>query len=57
MKAGYSKIDITPALGANLNGYYRERYADHVIEPLYVTSVAYSDGTNTALTIRNEERI
>ncbi len=51
MKAGYSKIDITPQLGAVLNGYYRERYADHVIKPLYVTSVAYTDGNQTVLTI------
>ncbi len=51
MQAGYSKIDITPPLGANLNGYYRERFSDHVIEPLYVTTVAYSDGINTVLTI------
>ena len=48
MKAGIAKIDITPPLGAVLNGYYRERYADHVIEPLYVTALAFSDGTNTA---------
>ena len=51
MKTGFAKIEITPPLGSNLNGYYRERYADHVIEPLYVASVAYSDGENTALTI------
>ena len=51
MKAGFSKLDITPPLGCVLNGYYKERYADRVIEPLYVTSVAYSDGKTTALTI------
>lgn len=51
MKAGIAKLDITPPLGAVLNGYYRERYADRVIEPLYVTSLAFSDGTNTALAI------
>ena len=51
MKAGIAKIDITPPLGAVLNGYYRERYADHVIEPLYVTALAFSDGDNTALAI------
>jgi len=51
MKAGIAKIDITPKLGAALNGYYRERYADHVIEPLYVTALACSDGENTVLTI------
>lgn len=51
MKAGISKIDITPPLGAVLNGYYRERYADRVIEPLYVTALAFSDGEKTALAI------
>jgi len=51
MKAGFSKKDITPPLGANLNGYYRERYSDHVIEPLYATALAFSDGTHTALAI------
>lgn len=51
MKAGIAKIDITPPLGANLNGYYRERYSDRVIEPLYATALAFSDGVNTALAI------
>ena len=32
MKAGFSKLDITPPLGCVLNGYYKERYADRVIE-------------------------
>lgn len=51
MKAGYSKIDITPSLGCILNGYYDPRYADRVIEPLYVTTLACSDGENTILAI------
>lgn len=51
MKTGFAKVDITPPLGCVLNGYYRERYADGVIAPLYVTAVAYSDGEQTALTL------
>lgn len=51
MKAGFAKIEITPPLGFNLNGYYNERLATHIIEPLYATCVAYSDGDTTALTI------
>ena len=51
MKAGIAKLDITPELGANLNGYYRERPATRVIEPLYVTALAFSDGENAALAI------
>ena len=51
MKTGFAKIEITPPLGSNLNGYYRERYAERVIEPLYVSAGAYSDGENTAITM------
>jgi len=51
MKAGYAKVDITPPLGAHLNGYYKIRVADHIIEPLFATAVAYTDGENTVVTI------
>lgn len=51
MKAGFGKVDITPPLGICLNGYYKERPADHIIEPLYATAVAYSDGNSTILTV------
>lgn len=51
MKAGFSKIDITPPLGCVLNGYYVERYADRVIEPLNATTLAFSDGEAAALAI------
>ncbi|MBQ9098758.1 MAG: hypothetical protein IJY50_04935 [Clostridia bacterium] len=51
MKAGFAKVDITPPLGCVLNGYYTERYADRVIEPLYAIAVAYSDGQRTAVTV------
>lgn len=51
MKTGFAKIEITPPVGSNMNGYYRERYSEYVVEPLYVSAVAYSDGNHTALTI------
>lgn len=51
MKAGFAKVDITPPLGSNLNGYYKERYATHVIAPLYASALAFSDGETTALAI------
>lgn len=51
MKAGFSRLDITPPLGAVLNGYYRERYADGIYENLYVNTIAFSDGENTAIAI------
>ena len=51
MKTGFAKIEITPPIGSNMNGYYHERYSEYVLESLYVSAVAYSDGKNTALTI------
>jgi len=51
MKTGFAKIEITPSIGSNLNGYYHERYSEYVVDPLYVSAVAYSDGNNTALTM------
>ncbi len=51
MKAGFAKVDITPSIGVNLNGYYKERYSVGIISNLYASAVAYSDGENTILTI------
>lgn len=51
MKTGFAKIEITPSIGSNMNGHYRPHYSEHIIEPLYVSAVAYSDGNNMALTI------
>lgn len=51
MKAGFAKIEITPPLGSNLNGYYKERYSTHIIAPLYASCLAFSDGETTAAAI------
>lgn len=48
-KAGYSKVDITPALGTPMSGYYHHRAADGVIDPLRSRCLALSDGETTAL--------
>lgn len=51
MKAGFAKVNITPPLGAHLNGYYEIRVVDRIIEPIYASAVAYTDGKNTVVTI------
>jgi len=51
LKSGFARVEITPPLGTILVGYYRERYADGVITPLYSNAVAYSDGENTVVTV------
>ncbi len=51
IKAGFSRVDVTPPLGSYLSGYFSDRYAKGMIDPLYLNAVALSDGENTAVII------
>ncbi len=46
VKAGVSRICITPPLGTPLSGYFEPRYASGVRDNLYATAVAFDDGKN-----------
>jgi len=46
---GFARLDITPPLGIHLAGYFEERLADRVIDPLYVSAVAFGYGEKRAL--------
>jgi len=48
-KAGFSRVDITPPLGVFMPGYYQERHAKEILDPLQINMVAFSDGKKTAL--------
>lgn len=50
-KAGYARLDVTPPLGVNISGYYSQRIADGILDNLYASAVAVSDGSNTAVAI------
>ena len=49
--AGYYRIEITPPLGIPLSGYYSRRAMTGILDPLYVTCLAFSDGKNRALVV------
>ena len=51
MKAGYSRLKVTPGLGDVINGYHHPRISDGVLDDLYVTAVAFSDGEQTGVAI------
>ena len=51
MKVGYSRLEITPPLGITINGFWEPRYADGILDPLYATAVAFSDGEKTAVVV------
>lgn len=50
-KAGFARLDITPPFGVNISGYYNQRIADGILDNLYASALAVSDGDNTAIVI------
>ncbi len=42
--SGFSRIDITPPLGICMQGYYSERRAEGILDPLEATCLAFRDG-------------
>ena len=51
IKAGFSRVDVTPPLGTYMSGYFKHRYAKGVIDPIYLNAIALSDGEDTAIII------
>ena len=49
LQAGFARVDITPPLGVSVQGYYEERLADGILDPLYATAVAFDDGERRAV--------
>ena len=48
LEVGFARVNITPQFGVNLQGYYYERHADGILDPLYGNVIAVSDGERTA---------
>ena len=51
MKAGFARLDMTPPLGTPLAGYYSQRLATDVLDPLSLNALVLSDGGSTAVLI------
>ena len=49
LSAGFARVDITPPLGSFMPGYFQDRRAKAVLDPLQINMVAFSDGRTTAL--------
>ena len=49
LKAGFSRVDITPMMGIGIEGYYVDRFADGVLDPLEVNALALSCGESKAV--------
>jgi hypothetical protein len=49
LQAGFARLDMTPPLGTPLAGYYSQRLAQGVLDPLSINALALSDGEHTAV--------
>lgn len=47
LTAGAAQLDITPGLGAHLIGYFNDRIATDIIDPLQAKAIVLSDGETT----------
>ena len=41
MKAGFARLDITPPFGTCISGYFHERRADGILDPLQAHAIAF----------------
>ena len=51
LKAGFARVDITPPFGTPLAGYYEMRYADGILDPIYLNAVALGNEEERILLI------
>ena len=47
LTAGAAQLDITPGLGVHLIGYFNDRIATGIVDPLQAKAIALSDGETT----------
>lgn len=40
LRAGFARVDITPPLGIHINGYFIDRYAEKILDPLEINCLA-----------------
>ena len=45
--AGAASVDITPSLGCHLCGYFTDRVADNIHDPLHAKAIALRSGETT----------
>ena len=49
LQAGYSKVNVNPMLGIPINGYFKPRYAEDILDDLEIVAVALSCGETKTL--------
>ncbi len=51
LRAGFSRLNVTPPMGIEISGYFVPRFADGVLDDLFVDALALEAGENKVLLI------
>ena len=51
LKAGFSRVDVTPPLGTFVPGDFSERYSKTVLDPIYLNALALEVDGNKAVSL------
>jgi hypothetical protein len=49
LKAGFSRVNVTPMMGIHVRGYFKPRYAKGVLDELEINTIALACGESKAL--------
>jgi len=49
LKAGFSRVNVTPPMGIFIRGYFKPRYAEAVLDELYINALALQCGETKTL--------
>ncbi len=54
LQAGFARLDVTPPLGSPVDGHWKDRVANGVLDPIQVNALAVSDGARRIVMIAGD---
>jgi hypothetical protein len=54
LQAGFARVDVTPPMGSPVDGYFKDRVANGVLDPIQLNALAISDGEHRAVMIAGD---
>ena len=54
LQAGFARTDVTPPLGAPVDGHWKDRVSNGILDPIQLNALAISDGTHRVLMVAGD---
>lgn len=54
LQAGFARVDVTPPLGAPVDGHWKDRVSNGILDPIQLNAVAVSDGVRRVLLVAGD---